>query len=186
MAQYFGFGASEGSPGPVRRRIFVSYHHGGDQKYYEDFSSVFHEKYDLIYDNSLERRIDSENVEYVLQRIRNTCIEGSSCTIILCGLETPWRKYVDWEIKATLDMEHGLVGINLPSNQCNSNGNYVVPARLHDNIQTKYAIWMAWDACIRNPSNLNGVIEEAIGRPKNLIDNHREMMSRNGVPPWQR
>jgi hypothetical protein len=47
-----------------------------------------------------------------MQRIRDKHITGTSCTIVLCGSLTPWRKYVDWEIKATLDKEHGLIGIN--------------------------------------------------------------------------
>lgn len=33
--------------------------------------------------------------------------------MVLCGAEAPQRKFVDWEIKATLDKEHGLIGINL-------------------------------------------------------------------------
>ena len=27
---------------PTRRNVFVSYHHGGDQTYYEQFSHFFH------------------------------------------------------------------------------------------------------------------------------------------------
>jgi hypothetical protein len=57
------------------------------------FSEAFHDTYDVIYDNSLERQIDSDNVDYVIRRIRENYIAGSSCTIDTCG-----RKYVDWEI----------------------------------------------------------------------------------------
>ena len=54
---FFGF------QGPVRRKVFVSYHHGGDQAYYDAFSSTFHDQYDAITDNSLEREIDSSSPE---------------------------------------------------------------------------------------------------------------------------
>ena len=44
-----------GRPSISRARIFVSYHHNGDQAYYDAFSKVFCDSYDLAYDNSLER-----------------------------------------------------------------------------------------------------------------------------------
>jgi hypothetical protein len=34
---------------PVKHKIFVSYHHRGDQAYYEAFSNAFHDTYDVIY-----------------------------------------------------------------------------------------------------------------------------------------
>src|SRR5689334_858513 len=96
-----------GVPQPVKHKVFVSYHHGGDQAYYDAFSKAFHDTYDVIYDKSLERQVDSDNVDYVIQRIRDNYITGTSCTIVLVGKQTCGRKYVDWEIKATLDKEHG-------------------------------------------------------------------------------
>ena len=99
-----------------KRSIFVSYHHGGDRNYYEAFSRLLADTYEVIQDNSVERQIDSDNLEYVYRRIREEYLTGSSCTVVLCGEVTPWRKFVDWEIKATLDKEHSLIGINLPTN----------------------------------------------------------------------
>ena len=115
------------TPPPPKRKVFISYHHGGDQAYYDAFSKTFADTYEAIFDNSLERRIDSDNVDYVIQRIRDNFITGSSCTVVLCGAETPWRKYVDWEIKATLDKEHGLIGVNLPTNRTDTSGKFTVP-----------------------------------------------------------
>ena len=170
---------------PVKRSVFVSYHHGGDQPYYNAFTKTFDDTYDVIFDNSLERKIDSDNVNYVLQRIRDTFVKGSSCTIVLCGAETPWRKYVDWEIKATLDMKHGLIGVNLPTSRQNSNGNFVVPDRLHDNIQSGYAVWTNWAAFTANAAAAKTIIEQAIAKSAASIVNNREMMSRNQTPPWR-
>lgn len=127
------------APPPPKRKVFISYHHGGDQAYYDEFSETFADTHDAIFDNSLERRIDSDNVDYVIQRILDKFITGTSCTIILCGGETPWRKYVDWEIKATLNKEHGLIGVILPTNSPDASGNFTVPDRLHDNIQSGFA-----------------------------------------------
>ena len=88
---------------PVKHKVFVSYHHHADQAYYNAFSSAFHDTYDVIYDNSLERSIDSDDVNYVMRRIRENHITGTSCTIVLVGAESPKRKYIDWEISATLE-----------------------------------------------------------------------------------
>jgi hypothetical protein len=38
---YNTFGSSQQ---PVKRKVFVSYHHGGDQVYYDAFSKVFCDK----------------------------------------------------------------------------------------------------------------------------------------------
>lgn len=138
----FGFGQRAQSA--VRRKVFVSYHHGGDQAYYDAFSQAFHDTYDVIYDNSLERSIDSDNVDYVMRRIRENYIQGSSCTVVLVGKETHARKYVDWEIKATLDAGHGLIGVQLPTAPVTSQNTVTVPERLNDNIKSGYALWLPW------------------------------------------
>lgn len=70
---------------PIRRKVFVSYHHGGDQAYYDEFSRFFHDQYEAIRDNSLERLIQSDDTEYVMRQIREQYITGTSCTIVLIG-----------------------------------------------------------------------------------------------------
>ena len=164
----------------------MSYHHGGDQAYYESFTQTVAGTYDVVYDNSLDRIIDSDNVDYVIRRIRENYINGSSCTIVLCGYETPWRKYVDWEIKATLDAEHGVIGVNLPSNPQNASGKFIVPDRIHDNIQSGYAVWTDWANITQSADNLRSLIELAISKPARSIVNDRVMMSRNGTMPLYR
>ena len=132
----------ESSKIPGRPRIFVSYQHSADQAYYDAFSKLFHDHYESVFDNSLEREIDSDDPAYVIQRIRDKHITGTSCTIVLCGNTSHERKYLDWEIKGTLDKEHGLIGIQLPTLIKNSNGIVIVPDRLHANISSGYAVWM--------------------------------------------
>lgn len=161
-----------------RRKIFVSYHHGGDQHYYNEFSRIFHDRFEAVFDNSLERQIDSENVDYVMQRVRDKHLTGTSCTVVLIGGKTHERKYVDWEIKATLAKQHGLVGIVLPSHARTPNGQIIVPDRFVDNLNTGYAVWRHWNGL--TVQGLTQALEEAIAKPKQLIDNSRTMRQRNG------
>ena len=164
----------------TRRKVFLSYHHDNDQWYYNQFSQVFHATYEAVQDNSLDRAIDSDDPEYVMRRIRDNCITGSSCTIILCGSATPWRKYVDWEIKATLDKQHGLIGVNLPSNPLTPQGLYIVPDRLHENIVSGYALWLQWSNLTLGPDALKLAVEHANAKDRGLIRNGRDLRQRNG------
>jgi hypothetical protein len=164
----------------VRRKVFVSYHHRGDQAYYDEFSRVFHDSYEAITDNSLERRVDSADVTYIMRRIREHHLAGSSCTIVLCGHETPRRKYVDWEIEASLDQQMSLVAVLLPTIEVGANGGTFKPHRLQDNIDSGYAPWIWWSSLRENPALLSEVIEKANSNPKRLIVNSRARMVRNG------
>jgi hypothetical protein len=161
----------------IRRKIFVSYHHGGDQAYYDAFSKQFHDTYQMVYDNSLERSVDSDDVNYVMRRIRENHITGTSCTIVLVGKDTWGRKYVDWEILATLEKQHGLIGVQLPTLPVDVFGKVNVPPRLSDNINSGFALWVEWIQVMG--AALPGYIEQANGRDKNLIVNSRERRLRN-------
>lgn len=163
---------------PVKRKIFVSYHHDSDQAYYNEFSRFFSDTYEAVQDSSLNRLVDSNNTDYVMQRIRDNHITGTSCTIVLCGPQTRWRKYIDWEIKATLDKQHGLLGIQLPNNIPDPQGRVHVPDRLCDNIGSGYAVWTSWD--ILTLDHFRSCIEIANRKPKSLIRNDLIMRSRNG------
>jgi hypothetical protein len=157
----------------------VSYHHAGDQPYYDAFSRQFHDGFEALSDNSLERAFDSENSDYVMRRIRERHITGTSCTIVLCGAGTRWRKYCDWEIAATLCQQGGLLGIKLPTLLVSANGGCNKPDRLQDNIDSGYAVWAHWEQINANPAALRQLIEEANARPKRLIDNRRPRRVRN-------
>lgn len=163
----------------VKRKVFVSYHHGGDQAYYDAFSHTFHDTYDVITDNSLGSAIDSDNVDYVMRRIRENYVTGSSCTIVLVGAHTSGRKYVDWEIKTTLDKQHGLIGVQLPTLLPGPNGLVIVPDRLNANIHSGYALWITWAAITASAQACASYIEQANARDKRLIINTRDRRLRN-------
>ncbi|WP_316227119.1 TIR domain-containing protein [Bradyrhizobium sp. SZCCHNS3052] len=165
---------------PQRRRVFVSYHHRADQAYYEDFSSVFHDGFEAITDTSLERRIDSADFAYIMRCIREKHLTGSSCTIVLCGRDTPRRRYVDWEIEASLSQQMGLVAVLLPTIEVFSNGGTAKPDRLQDNIDSGYAEWVWWYDLRNNPASLATIVERANSKSGRLILNTRRRMERNG------
>lgn len=174
------FPANRPSDLRIRRKVFVSYHHGGDQSYYDRFSSDFHDGFETITDNSLERKIDSSNPDYILRRIREQNLAGSSCTIVLCGVETPRRKYVDWEIHASLEQQMGLLAVLLPTLQIYPNGGTDKPPRLQDNIDSGYAEVVWWHSIAGNSEALTSAIERANAKSKRLIVNTRSRMVRNG------
>lgn len=163
---------------PPRRKVFVSYHHGADQAYYNEFSKFFHDQFEAVFDNSLERQIDSDNADYVMQRIRDNHVSGTSCTIVLIGAQTHQRKYVDWEIKATLAKQHGLLGIVLPTHVQSPSGQIIVPDRFHDNANSGYAVWTHWQGL--TVQGFTQLLEGALAKPRALIDNSRAMHQRNG------
>ena len=113
-----------------------------------------------------------------MRRIREDYIKGSSITVVLCGKETWKRKFVDWEICATLNKEHGLLGIILPDNPLTSDGIHLVPDRLHDNIVSGYALYIQWTD---DPNQLSDAIQNVrdLSRQTSLIDNSRDTMKQN-------
>ena len=126
----------------VRRHgVFISYHHEEDENRRNQFVQMMGEH---IADQSVKLGdiIDaSEPTEAVLQQIRENHIASVSVTIVLLGGSTWRRKYVDWEIGASLrdtraNPRGGLLGILLPEHPSYHNPNYnphLIPARLADN-----------------------------------------------------
>jgi hypothetical protein len=164
----------------IRPRIFASYQHATDQYYYNEFSRVFHDTHECVYDGSLDDEIDSDDHDYIKQRIRDEFIAGTSCTVVLVGPTTYQRKHVDWEIKATLDKEHGLIGVQLPNLPVQLNNTVIVPDRLHSNIKSGYALWLTWQQVIASANNFKQYVTVASNRSKQLIVNPREIKTRNG------
>jgi hypothetical protein len=158
--------------------VFVSFHHGNDQYYFELFTATFGESYDVFYDQSLDGHIRSDDREYVNRAIREDYIRGSSLTFVLCGRETWKRKYVHWEIYSTLHYGHALLAIILATAQKAYDGKVIVPDRLHANLVAGYAHLMNWPT---DAANLKWNIEEAIrkGSQKSQIDNSLPRMQRN-------
>jgi len=159
----------------MAHKVFVSYHHGNDQSRAEHLRTTYGVDKTFV-DRSLPDAYDSSSNDEILSLIRTCHLRDSTVTIVLIGSETANRKWVDWEIYASLRpygerSRNGLLGIYLPTA-----GN--TPARLQDNIDTGYAVTMKWE----NISwQLSSKIEEAFSQRSkiNLVDNTRERRKRN-------
>jgi hypothetical protein len=94
-------------------------------------------------------------------------------------IETPYRKFVDWEISAGLAQGMALLGVELPQLQI-VNDRCAKPARLQDNIDLGYAAWVWWENLTASTTTLGNWIEDAKGRSKSKIVNDRARRTRNG------
>lgn len=80
--------------------------------------------------------INSSDSDYIMSRIRASYLNTSTVTIVLVGRYTWTRRFVDWEIGASLrntlySNRNGLLAISLPSV---SDFNPTLPVRLVDNL----------------------------------------------------
>jgi len=107
-------------PPRVRRKCFVSYH-GEDLAAVERFITRFGRHNFIKRGITLPREvINSNDVEYVMRKIRQLYLRDSTVTIVLIGDCTWARRYVDWELQASLrrpsnGRPNGLIGILLDS-----------------------------------------------------------------------
>ncbi len=164
------------------RNCFVSYHHDKDQKYLIKLRNVIGGM--MVADYSLKDDIGHYSDETIYKKIRNK-MRSCSVTIVLIGERTGHRKWIDWEIWASLRSynhpydpyksfkPNGLLAIYLPVES------HSVPERLKDNIFTGYAVKMNW-------KNLEADFESKVNyaywnRTNNVhnIDNSRERDDRN-------
>jgi len=156
----------------AKRKVFISYHHKGEQKVVDEFIEKFSEDYEVFTDSSLSDAADSEDAEYLNQVCREA-IQGTSVTIVMIGKQTGCRKFVDWEIRYTLYLEHGLVGISRPNL---SDEDACVPKRLSDNRKSGYAKWYRYPT---SASSLKRIIDETYNADPKKIDNSRPKMKRS-------
>lgn len=128
----------------IRRKVFISYHHK-DQDEVEEFVDNFG---DVFITRALglemtQEIINSTDTDYVMRKIRELYLTDSTVTIVMIGKCTWSRRYVDWEIQASLRhgdivTPNGLLGIVLPS----ANSNPIPPERLERNLgEDNYANW---------------------------------------------
>jgi hypothetical protein len=118
------------------RNIFLSFHQA------DRFGGYFNEIRTLGLDelgDDFTEHINSGDSDYVMRCIREQKIAGTSCTVVLIGKCTWARRYVDWEIAATLrsftdSARGGLIGIQLPS--ALNHGWSKLPPRLQLNISS--------------------------------------------------
>ncbi len=171
-----------------KRKVFISYYHGNQtevNQFVRNFSDVFIPKTVGVRDGDFD--FDSNNPDYIMRKIREEKLDDSTVTIVLVGECTHSRRYVDWEIKASLQqgvtLPNGLIAINLPS-LGNKGG---LPLRLSENVirnENKNDIGYArYHIYPNSKEELRSWIEDAFeARTKraNLIVNKSSMMQYNG------
>ena len=182
-----------------RHNVFISYYHAQDQKYKDRFLSMMG---DTIVDKSVDLGdiIDqNQPTEATLQDIREEYIAQASVTVALIGPCTWQRKYVDWEIGASLRDTYnnprcGLLGILLPNHpnfQQRTYSSQLIPPRLADNCNDdiKYARIYDWEG---NATEVQTWIHQAFLRRRRQPDPHiaRPPFARNWngdcTTGWQR
>jgi hypothetical protein len=172
----------------VKRKVFVSFHQK-DRQEVDFFLDRWASREDIFIPKALgvsdnDDFINSTDPEYVMSRIREKYLGDSTVTIVLIGTCTHSRRYVDWEIKASLRRgnytPNGLLGILLPS--CGNSA--CLPPRFKDNWQQSesncYARYRAYPT---NSGQLANWIEDAYAARTtrtHLIQNSADMMKYNG------
>ncbi len=172
----------------TKHKVFVSYHHAGDQHYRNLFEELFTNTYDIMISQSVQIGDIDPNLktETIRQKIRDDYLRYSTVTVVLIGKKTWQRRHVDWEISASIrstiyNPRSGLLGIILPTYpRASSDGydSYTIPPRLHDNIECGYAKIYNWSD---DPSAVQSWIQDAFERKDkidpdnsytNFVDNH--------------
>lgn len=175
----------------ARRKCFISYHHA-DQAEVNAFVRTFDHEHNLIISRGLGQEmsqdiINSTDTDYVMSRIRQLYLSDSTVTIVMLGRCTWARRYVDWEIQASLRngetvTPNGLLGIKLPSYPM-QNGTF--PNRLDLNLKQSddqadcYARWITYPT---SQQALIDAVEAAYQRRsthQKWINNPRDFMKYN-------
>lgn len=179
----------------ARHRVFISYHHA-DQDEVEDFVQTFADERHVFIARALgvemeQDIIDSDDTQYVMRRIRELYLKDSTVTIVLIGRCTWARRYVDWEIQASLRhgetvTPNGLLGITLPS-VANRSGKQP-PDRLNLNLKGDgnadgYARWYKYPTRKDTLANCIDDAFRARTSRASLIENPREKFKNNRSCP---
>ena len=124
----------------TRHKVFVSYHHKGDEEYKKKFCRMLGYSFvdKSVEENDIDTRLMTDTIR---QKIRDEFIAEASVTVVLIGKCTWQRKHIDWEIGSSLrktekNLRCGLLGILLPTHYDYFRHNYrgrLIPPRLYDN-----------------------------------------------------
>jgi len=131
----------------TRHKCFVSFHRAD-----HDAVVAFKRRFDDTHNSFIFRGqempediIRSRNDDYVMSRIRERFLKDSTVTIVLVGSCTWSRKFVDWEVKASLQRPalgraNGLLAIVLnPARRTNPPPR--LPERVRLNVDSGYATY---------------------------------------------
>ena len=157
--------------GTRRHKVFVSFHSKDKRRRSKFVNMLDGDIVDRsVRDGDIDKRLKAAEIR---RQIRDDFVADATVTVVLVGCCTWQRKYVDWEIGASLtDTRHnarcGLLGILLPSHPNYGKGNYnprLIPPRLASNLdgedsfaalcdwtgdEAKLVEWIDWAFLRRN------------------------------------
>lgn len=162
----------------VRHKCFISYN-AADKKAVDDFCEKFEGTFIRRGITMEEDIINSDNTDYVMQRIRQLYLKDSTVTIVLVGKCTWARRFVDWEVQSSLRKSkagpppNGLVAIQLWESY------KTLPNRVSINVDSGYAKFYKYP---NSTAALSLIIDEAYNNrtdKDDLIVNPKERFSNN-------
>ena len=170
----------------VRHKTFISYYHD-DQAEVDEFIRTFDHDRDVFIaravgsDETMDTLIDSDDPDYVMRRIRKDHLSDSTVTLAFIGKNTWTRKYVDWELAASLHQgpvvgkPNGALAILSPKLS-----KAILPDRFVDNWQPGYAHFYPYP---KNRTQLANWIDEAFDARE---DEDKRKSIKNGRPKLKR
>lgn len=172
----------------TRRKCFISYHHD-DEDEVRQFIQTFDHDQDVLIARGIGASmagdiINSDNDDYIKARIREKYLRDTTVTVVLVGKCTWARKFVDWEVAASLRntstaSRSGLLAITLPSvaDYCHKQ----LPARVADNMDGEdgYARWWKYPTSASSLADCIETAHDARSTRARLVDNTRELRSHN-------
>lgn len=176
----------------TRHRCFVSYHHA-DEAEVQQFIETFDHDHDIFISRGIGASmpgdvINSNAADYIMSRVRQLYLNDSTVTIVMVGRCTWARRFVDWEIAASVrntanSRRNGLLGITLPS--VANDLTKQLPPRLNDNVngENGYARWWTYP---EYAESLAYIIEEAFTArttKTHLVNNSRQLYGYNRTCP---
>jgi hypothetical protein len=171
----------------TRHRCFISYHHD-DEREVAQFISTFDHQHDILISRGIGASmpgdvIGSDNAGYIMSRVRQLYLNDSTITIVMIGRCTWARRYVDWEVAASLrntqnSQRNGLLAIALPSVAGTSN---VLPPRVKDNIDGElgYARWWKYPSSAESLAKVIEIAYQARMTRSQLVQNGRQLYGYN-------
>lgn len=168
-----------------RLKCFISYYHDDDKKYVQKLREVYERI--VVSDYSLDTDLTSNTSDEQIYENIKFRMNNCTITIILIGENTGRRKWVDWELWASLNpfisknidyrdtfRPNGILAIYLPGKR------HCIPKRLQDNIDSGYVVKMHWNSTTNTKRLVSKLIQaDERRRSISLIDNSRRKMKRN-------
>lgn len=172
----------------TRRKCFVSYHHD-DEYEVGRFIEEFDHEQDVLIARGIGANmsgdiINSTSDEYIRSKIRERYLRDTTVTIVLVGRCTWARRFVDWEIAASLRntataSRSGLMAITLPS--VAEYGSRKLPDRVSDNVNgvLGYGKWWKYPESSGSLARMIETAYEARFALADRVDNSRPLRASN-------